>query len=66
MQRNKYLGHEEFFSLNANFKNTWVMKENYCQMQTKKNILCGKKMLFYRQRKRKRDKVVTQIHNHQM
>jgi len=25
-----------------------------------------KKMLFYKQRKWKRDKVVTQIHNHQM
>ncbi len=43
MQRKKYLGHEEFFSLSANFKNTWVMKKDYCQMQIKRNIFCGEK-----------------------
>jgi hypothetical protein len=30
MQRKKYLGHEEFFSLNENLKNTWAMKKKIC------------------------------------
>jgi hypothetical protein len=66
MQRKKYLGHEEFFSLSENFKNIWVMKKIIVRCKQKETFFVMKKMLFYRHGKRKRDKVVTQIHNHQM
>ncbi len=46
----KYLGNEK--------------KNVRCKQEEKKFVV--KKMLFYKQRKWKRDKVVTQIHNHQM
>ncbi len=42
------------------------MKKIIVRCKQKETFFVMKKMLFYRHGKRKRDKVVTQIHNHQM